>query len=169
MANLTHKWLILWLQAYIFINIRWHVDCGPLLSPFEVLEVPKTHNLPGLSKSPAPLHTLCVYVQMSNANKLMSQLEFVKGRTSFGLRRQSRISCWRQPAWIISPPWPTFMSCWHWWISNNIGSFPIGGFPMNYETIGLIFSERFQSCVSAVCNGNSRQCLSHPPSTGENE
>ena len=47
-------------------NIYFHqyqVDCGPLLSPFELLEVPKTHKMsivwPGLSKTPAPfiIHT----------------------------------------------------------------------------------------------------------------
>ena len=33
-------------QKNIFINLSWHVGYGPLLSPFEVLEVPKTDNSP---------------------------------------------------------------------------------------------------------------------------
>ena len=33
--------------------------------------------------------------------------------------------------WIISALCLTFMSCWQWWISNNIHSFPIGGSPIN--------------------------------------
>ena len=50
---------MLWHKKNLFINLRWHVGYGPLLSPFEVLEVPKTDNAPivspGLSKTPAPL------------------------------------------------------------------------------------------------------------------
>ena len=42
MAIFSHKWLMLWPKNHIFINISWHGSCGPLLSSFEVLEVPKT-------------------------------------------------------------------------------------------------------------------------------
>ena len=54
----SHKWLILWLQKYLFINLSWHGGCGTLLSSFEDLEVPKTPKSsifwPGLPKTPAP-------------------------------------------------------------------------------------------------------------------
>ena len=55
MANLV----ILWLKTYIFIKIRWLVDCSPLLSSFEDLEVALPHKffitLPALSEQPVPL------------------------------------------------------------------------------------------------------------------
>ena len=44
MAILSHKWRMLWRKKHIFINISWHGGYGPLLSSFEVLEVPKTDN-----------------------------------------------------------------------------------------------------------------------------
>ena len=54
MAIFSHTWLILWLKNYIFINLSWHVGCGPLLSLFEHLEVPVPHKsfitLPVLSE-----------------------------------------------------------------------------------------------------------------------
>ena len=43
MAIISHKWLIIWLKNDIFINLSWHGGCGPLLSPFEHLEVPVPH------------------------------------------------------------------------------------------------------------------------------
>ena len=46
MAILSHKRLMLWHKKNIFTNLSWHVGYGPLLSPFEVLEVPKTDNSP---------------------------------------------------------------------------------------------------------------------------
>ena len=55
MANLV----IIWLKTYIFINIRWQVDCSLLLSSFEDLEVALPHKffitLPALSEQPLPL------------------------------------------------------------------------------------------------------------------
>ena len=44
MAIFSHKWLMLWRKKHIVINLSWHGGYGPLLSSFEVLEVPKTHN-----------------------------------------------------------------------------------------------------------------------------
>ena len=44
MANFSHKWLMLWRKKHIFINLSLHGGYGPLLSSFEVLEVPKTDN-----------------------------------------------------------------------------------------------------------------------------
>ena len=48
-----------WRKKHIFINLSWHGGHGPLLSPFEGLEVPKLYRSsivwPGLSKTPAPL------------------------------------------------------------------------------------------------------------------
>ena len=59
MAIFSHKWLMLWPKNHIFINISWHGSCGPLLSSFEVLEVPKTDKSSIVwrhhSKSPVPL------------------------------------------------------------------------------------------------------------------
>ena len=47
-----------WRKKHIFINLSWHGGHGPLLSPFEGLEVPKLYRSsivwPGLSKTPAP-------------------------------------------------------------------------------------------------------------------
>ena len=61
----SHKWLILWLQKYLFINLSWHGGCGTLLSSFEDLEVPKTNKSsifwPGLPKTPAPLYMCAVW------------------------------------------------------------------------------------------------------------
>ena len=42
MAIFSHKWLMLWRKKHIVINLSWHGGYGPLLSSFEVLEVPKT-------------------------------------------------------------------------------------------------------------------------------
>ena len=59
MAIFSHKWLMLWPKNHIFINISWHGSCGPLLSSFEVLEVPKTDKSSIVwrhhSKTPVPL------------------------------------------------------------------------------------------------------------------
>ena len=44
MAIFSHKWLMLWRKKHIVINLSWHGGYGSLLSSFEVLEVPKTHN-----------------------------------------------------------------------------------------------------------------------------
>ena len=59
MAIFSHKWLMLWPKNHIFINISWHGSCGPLLSSFEVLEVPKTDKSSIVwrhhSKSPVPI------------------------------------------------------------------------------------------------------------------
>ena len=44
MAIFSHKWLMLWRKKHIVINLSWHGGYGPLLSSFEVLEVPKTDN-----------------------------------------------------------------------------------------------------------------------------
>ena len=44
MAILSHQWLMLWRKKHIFINLSWRGGYGPLLSSFEVLEVPKTDN-----------------------------------------------------------------------------------------------------------------------------
>ena len=44
MAIFSHKWLMLWRKKPIVINLSWHGGYGPLLSSFEVLEVPKTNN-----------------------------------------------------------------------------------------------------------------------------
>ena len=59
MAILSHNWLMSWRKKHIFINLSWHGGHGPLLSPFEGLEVPKLYRSsivwPGLSKTPAPL------------------------------------------------------------------------------------------------------------------
>ena len=61
MAILSHNWLMSWRKKHIFINLSWHGGHGPLLSPFEGLEVPKLYRSsivwPGLSKTPAPLST----------------------------------------------------------------------------------------------------------------
>ena len=73
MAILSHKRLMLWRKKNIFINLSWHVGYGPLLSPFEVLEVPKIHNSsivwPGLSKTPASLY-LCGTCLVSHLNNI---------------------------------------------------------------------------------------------------
>ena len=61
MAIFSHKWLMLWRKKHIFINPSWQGGYGPILSSFEVLEVPKLHRSstfwPGLLKTPAPLKT----------------------------------------------------------------------------------------------------------------
>ena len=63
MAIFSPKWEMIWRKENIFFNDSWHVGYGSILGPFEVLEVPKTDNLPivwpGLSKTPAPfiIHT----------------------------------------------------------------------------------------------------------------
>ena len=59
-----------------------------------------------------------------------------------------QLTCWRQVAWIICARLTfTFMSRprLQRWISNNIRSFPIGGFPINYERVGFIFLEQLKS------------------------
>ena len=50
---------MLWGKKHIFINLSWQGGYGPILSSFEVLEVPKRHRSstfwPGLLKTLAPL------------------------------------------------------------------------------------------------------------------
>lgn len=62
MAIFSHKWLMLWPKNHIFINISWHGSCGPLLSPFEHLEVPVPHKsfitLPNFSEQPVHSESL---------------------------------------------------------------------------------------------------------------
>ena len=62
MAIFSHKWLMLWRKKHIFINPSWQGGYGPILSSFEVLEVPILHRSstfwPGLLKTPAPLELL---------------------------------------------------------------------------------------------------------------
>ena len=43
MAIFSHKWLMLWRKKHIFINPSWQGGYGPILSSFEVLEVPILH------------------------------------------------------------------------------------------------------------------------------
>ena len=65
MAILSHRWLMLWRKKHIFINISWHGGCGPLLSPFEHLEVPVPHKSfvtsPNFSEYPVPLTYVILY------------------------------------------------------------------------------------------------------------
>ena len=68
MAIFSHKWLMLWRKKHIVINLSWHGGYGPLLSSFEVLEVPKTHNSSIVwrhhSKSPVPLRQSVVVQEL---------------------------------------------------------------------------------------------------------